>query len=76
MKLTLSDTGHGIDPENIDRIFDPYFTTKGLGEGTGLGLSMIQGIVKMHDGAVAPKSLWNFASDKSHVTCVMLAKLN
>ena len=56
VKLTLSDTGHGIDPKNIDRIFDPYFTTKGLGEGTGLGLSMVQGIVKMHDGAVAVKS--------------------
>ena len=56
VKLTLSDTGHGIDPKVIDRIFDPYFTTKGLGKGTGLGLSMVQGIVKMHDGAVAVKS--------------------
>ena len=56
VKLALSDTGTGIDPKNIDRIFDPYFTTKGLGEGTGLGLSMVQGIVKMHNGAAAVKS--------------------
>ena len=56
VKLAVSDTGHGIDPKNIGRIFDPYFTTKGLGEGTGLGLSMVQGIVKMHSGAVTVKS--------------------
>ncbi|MDF1594043.1 MAG: PAS domain S-box protein [Desulfobacterales bacterium] len=56
VKLTVSDTGHGIAPENIDRIFDPYFTTKGLGEGTGLGLSVIQGIVKTHNGAVTVNS--------------------
>jgi PAS domain S-box-containing protein len=56
VKLDISDTGPGIDSENIDRIFDPYFTTKGLGEGTGLGLSVVQGIVKTHHGAVTVKS--------------------
>ena len=56
VKLAISDTGPGIDPKNIDRIFDPYFTTKGLGEGTGLGLSVVQGIVKTHHGAVTVKS--------------------
>ena len=56
VKLAISDTGPGIDSENIDRIFDPYFTTKGLREGTGLGLSVVQGIVKTHHGAVTVKS--------------------
>ena len=56
VKLALSDTGYGIDPKHIDRIFDPYFTTKVMGEGTGLGLSVIQGIVKTHHGAVTVKS--------------------
>ena len=52
VKLTVKDSGHGIKPENIDRIFDPYFTTKGVGEGTGMGLSVVHGIVKSHDGAI------------------------
>ncbi len=56
VKLTVKDTGHGIKPETIDRIFDPYFTTKGIGEGTGMGLAVINGIVKNHDGIINVKS--------------------
>jgi PAS domain S-box-containing protein len=52
IKLTVSDTGHGIDKAIIEKIFDPYFTTKPPGQGTGMGLSTIHGIVKSHGGDI------------------------
>ena len=56
IRLTVSDTGCGIDPEITERIFDPFFTTKGQGEGTGLGLSVVHGIIKSHKGAITFQS--------------------
>jgi len=56
VKLTVSDTGHGIDPEIKDRIFDPYFTTREVGKGSGMGLAVVHGIVMNHDGAITVDS--------------------
>ncbi len=54
--LTVRDTGMGIAPEHLGRIFDPFFTLKEVGKGTGLGLSVVFGIVKKHGGAVCVES--------------------
>jgi len=56
IRLTVSDTGHGIDQSIKERIFEPYFTTKKIGEGSGMGLSIVHGIVKSYGGEITVES--------------------
>jgi PAS domain S-box-containing protein len=62
VRLTVSDSGEGIAPENRERIFEPFFTTKEIGKGTGLGLSTVLGIVKSHGGFVTVDSELSWGS--------------
>ena len=52
----MADSGTGIPEENLDKLFSPFFTTKQVGKGTGLGLAVTHGIVKMHRGQISVES--------------------
>lgn len=57
VSLSVADTGRGVDAENFDKIFDPFFSTKGVGKGTGLGLSMVYGFMRQSGGGVTVENV-------------------
>ncbi|WP_083456007.1 PAS domain-containing hybrid sensor histidine kinase/response regulator [Desulfosarcina cetonica] len=76
LRLDISDTGCGMPPEIMASIFDPYFTTKDLGEGTGLGLSVVHGIVKDYGGDISVRSTVGEGSTFSILFPAVKAQIN
>ena len=72
VEITVSDTGVGIPPEAIDSIFEPYFTTKGIGEGTGLGLAVAHGIIESYGGKITFES--ELGKGTKFTICLPIAK--
>jgi len=56
VEVTITDNGHGIPEDDIPRIFEPFYTTKGEGKGTGIGLSLVYWIIQDHNGRIEVES--------------------
>ena len=68
VRVSVRDTGCGISEQNLSKIFEPFFTTKQIGKGTGLGLAVTYGIVKMHSGDISVESNANPAAGRTGTT--------
>ena len=66
LMIEISDSGTGIAPENVAKIYDPFYTTKGVGRGTGLGLAVSYGIVQEHSGHISVESTPGAGHNFSH----------
>jgi len=73
-RIDVSDNGQGIAPEHLERIYDPFFTTKGARKGTGLGLSVTYGIVREHGGTIEVESRLS-AGSRFHLELPLARKL-
>jgi len=62
INIIISDTGCGIDPENLNKLFTPFYTTRPIGSGKGMGLAACYGIIKLHDGSISITSELNVGS--------------
>jgi signal transduction histidine kinase len=68
IEITISDTGSGIRKEHRDRIYDPFFTTKKVGEGTGLGLTVSYGIITHYQGTITMETKTDEEDPQHHGT--------
>ncbi|MCP4180998.1 MAG: PAS domain-containing protein [bacterium] len=76
LDLCIKDTGNGILPDNLNKIFTPFFTTKNVGKGTGLGLSVVHGIVKNHKGIITVDSTVGFGTTFHVYLPVVMTQIN
>ncbi|MFQ3580113.1 MAG: HAMP domain-containing sensor histidine kinase, partial [Bacteroidales bacterium] len=76
VEIKISDTGTGIAPEHMDKLFTPFFTTKPLGKGTGLGLPTTYGIVKMHKGRIDIESNYDKTKGPTGTSFIVKLPLN
>jgi signal transduction histidine kinase len=76
ISIEVKDTGVGISPENLNKLFVPFFTTKPVGRGTGLGLAIVYGIIKMHRGQINVYSEIDFGTTFTIQLPIMLKVVN
>ena len=76
ISISIKDSGPGIQEENMEKLFTPFFTTKPLGKGTGLGLPTVYGIVKMHKGDINVTSNCNIEKGPTGTTFIITMQKN